>query len=111
MKQKVSLLHARKVVVSCLVQLVPKYRHLGFYSWYQDTDSDHVHIVGAKIQTQIFVGTNFDILLTVHRSIFIIIINLLDAQNLFFNKFISCLYMFRAPRAHRQEVRIVLYSL
>jgi len=30
---------------------------------------------------------------------------------LFYNKFISCLYMFRAPRAPRQEVKIVLYSL
>jgi hypothetical protein len=31
-------------------------------------------------------------------------------QILFYNKFISRLYMFRAPRAHRQEVKIVLYS-
>ena len=30
---------------------------------------------------------------------------------LFYSKFISCLYMFRAPCAHRQEVKIVLYSL
>jgi len=30
---------------------------------------------------------------------------------LFYNKFISCLDMFRAPYAHRQEVKIVLYSL
>ena len=29
----------------------------------------------------------------------------------FNNKFISCLYMFRALRAYRQEVKIVLYSL
>ena len=42
---------------------------------------------------------------------FILIINQLDAQNLYYNKFISCLYMFRAPCAHRQEVKIVLYSL
>ena len=41
---------------------------------------------------------------------FIFVINQLDAQNLFYNKFISCLYMFRAPCAHRQ-VKIVLYSL
>ena len=34
-----------------------------------------------------------------------------DAQNVFYSKFISCLYMFRAPCAHRQEVKIVLYSL
>ena len=53
----------------------------------------------------------YDVLLTVHLSIFILVINQIDAQNLFHNKFISCLYMFRAPCAHRQEVRIVLYSL
>jgi hypothetical protein len=44
-------------------------------------------------------------------SIFILVINQLDAQNLFYSKFMSCLYMFRAPCAHHQEVRIVLYSL
>jgi len=41
----------------------------------------------------------FDVLLTVHLSIFISIINQIDAQNLFYNKFISCLYMFGAPCA------------
>ena len=55
---------------------------------------------------------NFDVLLTVHLSIFILVINQPDAQNLFYNKFISCLYMFRAPCAHHhQEVKIALYSL
>ena len=54
---------------------------------------------------------NFDVLLTVHLSTFILVINQLDAQNLFHNKFISCLYMFRVPCAHRQEVKIVLHSL
>ena len=44
-------------------------------------------------------------------SLFILVINQLDAQNLFYNKFISCLNMFREPCAHRQEVKIVLYSL
>ena len=44
-------------------------------------------------------------------TIFILVNNQLDVQNLFYNKFISCLYMFRAPHAHRQEVKIVLYSL
>ena len=44
-------------------------------------------------------------------SLFILVINQFDAQNLFYSKFISCLYMFRAPCAHRQEVKIVLYSL
>jgi len=30
---------------------------------------------------------------------------------LFYNKFISCQYMFRATCAHSQKVEIVLYSL
>ena len=51
------------------------------------------------------------VLLTVHLSIFISVINQLDEQIFFYNKFILCLYMFRAPCAHRQEVTIVLYSL
>ena len=56
--------------------------------------------------------TNFHVLLTVqHLSILIWVINQLDAQNLFYGKFISCLYMFRAPCAHHQEVKIVLYSI
>jgi hypothetical protein len=55
--------------------------------------------------------TNCDVLLTVHLSIFILVINQIDAQNLLYNMFISCLYMFRAPCAHRQEVQIVLYNL
>ena len=42
---------------------------------------------------------------------FILVINQLGGKNLFYNKFISCLYMFRAPCAHRQEVKTVLYSL
>jgi len=41
--------------------------------------------------------TFLDVLLTVHLSIFISVINQLDAQIfLFYNKFMSCLYMFRA---------------
>ena len=47
----------------------------------------------------------FYVLLTVHLSIFILVINQIDAQNSFYSKFISCLYMFRAPSAHRQEVK------
>ena len=30
---------------------------------------------------------------------------------LFYNKFIICLYMFRALCAHHQEVKIVLYNM
>ena len=46
-----------------------------------------------------------------HLWSFTLVINKLDAQHLFYNKFISCLYMFRAPCAHHQRVKIVLYSL
>jgi len=56
-------------------------------------------------------SNDFDVLLTVRFSI-ILVINQLNAQNLvFYNKFIICLYMFRALCAHHQEVKIVLYSI
>jgi len=43
---------------------------------------------------------DFDVLLTMRLSIFILVINQLDAQNFCFTiSFISCLYMFQAPRA------------
>ena len=32
-------------------------------------------------------------------------------KNLFYNKFIICLYMFRALCAHHQVVKLVLYSI
>jgi len=38
----------------------------------------------------------FYVLLAVHLSLFVLQVNQLDAQNLFYSKFISCLYMFRA---------------
>ena len=52
-----------------------------------------------------------DVLLQLGFTFFILVSNQLDAQNLFYNKFISCLYMFRASCAYRQEVKIVLYSI
>jgi len=39
---------------------------------------------------------SFDVLLTMHLSIFISVLNQLDAQNLFTISFISFLYMFQA---------------
>ena len=53
---------------------------------------------------------NFDVLLTVHLSIILVIIQL-DAQNIVYNKLIKCIYMFRALGAHHQEVKIVLYNI
>jgi len=43
------------------------------------------HNVYIKLYRNLFV------LLTVHLSTFILVINQLDAQNLFYNNFISCL--------------------
>jgi len=67
--------------------------------------------VAAKQLIKFYNITYFDVSLTVHLSIFILVINQLDAQNLFHNKFISSLYVFRVPCANRQEVNILLYSL
>jgi len=41
----------------------------------------------------------------------ILVINQLNATFFFYNKFIICLYMFRALCAHHQEVKIVLYGI
>ena len=64
------------------------------------------NVSNFNVNNGIPLDNNFDCTLT----IFIIVINQRDALNLFYNKFISCLYMFRALCAHHQ-VKIVLYSL
>ena len=73
--------------------------------------STHIQTL-SSIHCQVDMSENFDVLLTVHLSIFISVINQLYAQNFCFTiSFISCLYMFRAPCAHHQEVKIALHSL
>jgi len=54
---------------------------------------------------------NFDVLLTVHLSIFISLFNQLDAQNLFHNKFYFMPLHVSSTCAHHQEVKVALYSL
>jgi hypothetical protein len=61
---------------------------------------------GRKISK---IGQTFLCLLTVHLSI-TLVLNLLH-KFLFYNKFIICLYMFRALCAHHQEVKIVLKGM
>jgi len=39
-------------------------------------------------------------------KLFLLLFNQIDAQNLFYNKFISSLYMFQAPCAHRQGSKL-----
>jgi len=52
------------------------------------------------------VTTAFD-----YRNCLIFVINQLNAQHVFYNKIIICLYMFRALSAHHEEVKLVLYSI
>jgi hypothetical protein len=59
----------------------------------------------SEITQGVNIVYQFYILLTVHLDV-ILVNNQLDA--LFFNVFISCLYMFRATSAHHQEGQIVL---
>jgi len=53
----------------------------------------------------------FDVLLTVHLSIFISVFNQLDARNLFHNKFYFMPLHVSNTCAHHQEVKIALHSL
>jgi hypothetical protein len=85
------------------------YLHFIFSKWKKITEISHENL--RFVYGSVEVTNCFDVLLTVHLSLFILVINQFDAHSLFYNKFISCLYMFRAPCAHRQEVKIVLYSL
>ena len=52
----------------------------------------------------------FVFLLTERLSV-ILLINIINLENLFYNKFIILLYMFRALCAHHREVKIVLCSI
>jgi len=53
----------------------------------------------------------FDVLLTVHLSIFISVFNQIDAQNLYHNKFCFMPLHVSSTRAHHQEVKIALHGL
>jgi len=77
----------------------------------QITEITYYFDVLLTVQLSILLTVQLSILLTAQLSIFILVIIQTDAQNLFNIKFISCLYVFRAPCAHRQEIKIALYSL
>ena len=65
------------------------------------------HIQKKKLCVAIF----FDVLLTVHLSIFISVFNQLDAHSLFHNKFYFMPLHVSSTCAHHQGVRIALHSL
>ena len=89
---------------------MPREFWLQIWAYYVRGNVQYKKKIGKESLRQIIFPI-FDVLLTVHLSMFILVINQLDAQNLFYDKFISYLYMFRALCAHRQEVKIVLYSI
>jgi len=68
----------------------------------------------GRIATEFVTGNfiwNFDVLLTLHLSIFILVFKQIDAKNLFYRKFyFTPLYVSRTC-AHHQKVKIALYSL
>ena len=73
-----------------------------------------LHLVYHKIQNHnetLKQHTSFDVLLTVHLSIFISVFNQLNAQNLFHNKFYFMPLHVSSTCAHHQEFKIALYSL
>jgi hypothetical protein len=60
---------------------------------------------------RVLLCSSFDVLLAVHLSIFISVINQLDAQNLFYYKFYFTSLHVSSTCAHHQEVKITLHSL
>ena len=79
-------------------------------------DARHIWLEHLNIKTwqeSVYVTSswNFDVLLTVHLSIFISLFNPLDAQNLFHNKFYFMPLHVSSTCAHHQEFNIALHSL
>jgi len=65
-----------------------------------------IRLIIAKLELSCF-----DVLLTVHLNIFVSVINQLDAQNLFHNKFYFMPLRVSSTCAHHQGVKIALHSL
>ena len=82
--------------------------------FYTHQDVSH-HVLFYKLPLSSFpmwqIYMNFDVLLTVHLSIFISVFNQLDAQNLFYSKFYFMPLHVSSTCAHHQEVKIALHSL
>ena len=80
----------------------PRYDHrMIFGEEYRSLSSStcsfpHSPVTSSLLGPNILLNTLFSNIF----SLLILVINQLDAQNLFYNKFISYLYMFRAPCAH-----------
>jgi hypothetical protein len=81
-------------------------------------DASDIYILGGRVHTikkyaKAFVVASKGIGLEVNdgKSKYVLVITNLMYKILFCNKFITCLYMFRALCAHHQEVKTVLYSL
>ena len=98
---KCKQVYMRWVALHFYVHLLRRCREM--FVWEVDIKSSYIWVSVVNVL--------INIVLYHSLILFILVINQLDAKNLFYNKFISCLYIFRAPCAHRQEVKIVLYSI
>jgi len=96
----VVFLNLQRIAKSCDVALC-KYTYIYIY----------IYIYHEIILITVIDEVNFDVLLTVHRSIFISVFNQFDAQILFHNKFYFIPVHVSSTCAHNQEVKIALHSL
>ena len=85
------------------------------YAWIKSMISmDHIHRNFVISSINIDNEGNFDVLLTVHLSIFISLFNQLDAQNLFHNKFYFMPLHFssKCPRnMQRHEIKLIVKQI
>jgi hypothetical protein len=91
-----------------LTPLLGYLRIVHVYNIYYCIETDAILLILKFYYLPRLLETELFIIITCEHLNFVI--NPLNAQNHFYNKFIICLYMFRALRACHQEVKIVLYS-
>ena len=73
--------------------------------------SANIHTAILKVWSVLKKRRSWPYVITANVTAIILIINQINTQFLFYNKFIICLYKFRALCAHHQQVKTVLYSI
>ena len=90
---------------------IPKTEHIQQQEYIHITIKYIIYKIKQKLTKHTTTYTIFDVLLTVHLSIFISVFNQLDAKNLFHNKFYFMPLHVSSTCAHHQMVKITLHSL